>query len=70
MLVMALVVFDARTRFVSRADFAAVSEDMNYLAVTVTLLVAQVIRGEFADYTSMLMFTTTAVVLVVLLMRL
>jgi hypothetical protein len=29
-----------------------------------------VIRGEFVDHTSMLMFTTTAVVLVVLLMRL
>ena len=70
MLVMALLVFDARTRFVSRADFASVSEDMNYLAVAVTLMVAQVMRGEFLDYSSMLMFTTTAVVLVVLLMRL
>lgn len=70
MLVVALMAFDYRTRYVSGADFAAVSEDVNYLAVAVTLLVAQVIRGEFVDYTSMLMFTTTAVVLVVLLMRL
>lgn len=70
MLVMALLVFDARTRMVSGADFVAVSEDVNYLAVAVTLLVAQVMRGEFVDHTSMFMFTTTAVVLVVLLMRL
>ena len=70
MLVVALMVFDYRTRYVSTADFASVSEDVNYLAVAVTLLVAQVMRGEFVDYTSMLMFSTTAVVLVVLLMRL
>jgi hypothetical protein len=70
MLVVALMVFDYRTRYVTGADFASVSEDMNYLAVAVTLLVAQVVRGEFMDHTSMLMFTTTAVVLVVLLMRL
>lgn len=70
MLVVALMAFDYRTRYVSSADFASMSEDVNYLAVSVTLLVAQLIRGEFVDYTSMLMFTTTAVVLVVLLMRL
>ena len=70
MLVVALLVFDHRTRYVSGADFASVSEDVNYLAVAVTLIVAQVARGEFVDYTSMLLFTTTAVVLVVLLMRL
>jgi hypothetical protein len=70
MLVVALLVFDYRTRYVSGADFAAVSEDVNYLAVAVTLVVAQVVRGDFVDYTSMLLFTTTAVVLVVLLMRL
>jgi hypothetical protein len=70
MLIVALLVFDYRTRYVSGADFAAVSEDVNYLAVAVTLIVAQVARGELVDYTSMLLFTTTAVVLVVLLMRL
>jgi hypothetical protein len=69
-LIVALLAFDYRTRYVSGADLAAVSEDMNYLAVTITLLVAQVVRGEFVDYTSLLMFTTTAVVLVILLMRL
>ena len=70
MLVVALMVFDYRTRYLTGADFASVSEDMNYFAVAVTLLVAQVVRGEFVDHTSMFMFTTTAVVLVVLLMRL
>ena len=69
-LIVALLVFDQRTRYVSGADFAKVSEDVNYLSVAVTLLVAQVVRGEFVDYTSMLVFMTTAVVLVVLLMRL
>jgi hypothetical protein len=70
MLAVALLVFDYRTRYLSGADFASVSEDVNYLAVAVTLIVAQVVRGEFVDHTSMLLFTTTAVVLVVLLMRL
>lgn len=70
MLMVALLAFDHRTWLLNGADFASVSEDVNYLAVALTLLVAQVVRGEFADYTSMLMFTTTAVVLVVLLMRL
>jgi hypothetical protein len=69
-LIVALLAFDYRTRYVSSADLASVSEDMNYLAVAITLLVAQVVRGELVDYTSLLMFTTTAVVLVVLLMRL
>jgi hypothetical protein len=70
MLVLTLLVVDYRTRMVTGADFAAVSEDMNYLAVAITLLVAQTLRGEFVDYNSMLIFTTTAIVLVVLLMRL
>jgi hypothetical protein len=70
LLVVALLVFDSRTRYVSGADFASVSEDMNYLAVAVTLLVAQVVRGEVVDHASMFVFTTAAVVLVVLLMRL
>ena len=70
MLVVALLVFDYRIRSLTSADFAAVSEDVNYLAVAVTLLVAQVMRGELVDYASLLIFMTTAVVLVVLLMRL
>jgi hypothetical protein len=70
MLMVALMVYDYRTRYVSGADFASMSEDVNHIAVAATLLAAQVIRGEFVDYTSMLLFTTTAVVLVVLLMRL
>lgn len=70
MLLMALLVFDYRTRYVSGADFATVSEDVNYLAAAVTLVVVQVVRGDFVDHTSVLLFTTTAVVLVVLLMRL
>ena len=69
MLMVALLVFDHRTRYVG-ADFASVGEDVNYFAVAVTLVIAQVMRGEFVDYTSMLLFTTTAVVLVALLMRL
>jgi hypothetical protein len=70
MLVVALFVFDQRTRYLGSADLATVSADMNYIAASVTLLVAQLVRGEFMDYNSMLIFTTTAVVLVVLLMRL
>jgi hypothetical protein len=70
MLVLALLVFDSRTRYIGGADFASVSENVNYLAVTVTLLVAQVVRGEVVDHTSMFVFTTAALVLVVLLMRL
>lgn len=70
MLVTALLVYDYRTRLVTGADLTAVSEDMNYVAVAATLIVTQFMRGEFVDHTSMLLFTTTAVVLVVLLMRL
>jgi hypothetical protein len=70
MLVLALLVFDQRTRTVSGADFASVSEQVNYLAMAMSLMVAQVVRGEVTDYTSMAVFTTAAFVLVVLLMRL
>jgi hypothetical protein len=70
MLVVALLVFDYRTRYMGGADIAAVSEDVNYLAVAFTLVVAQAVRGDFVDTTTLLLFTTTAVVLVVLLMRL
>ena len=71
LLVLALMVFDQRTRYAwSGADFASVGEDVNYLAVTVTLLVAQVVRGEVVEHAHFLVFTVTALVLVVLLMRL
>jgi hypothetical protein len=70
MLVLALLVFDQRTRSISGADFASMSEQLNYLWVSVTILVAQIVRGDVVDYTTMLVFTTAAVVLVVLLMRL
>ena len=71
LLIVALMVFDQRTRAAwSSADFASVGEDVNYLAVAVTLLVAQVLRGDVAEHAHFLVFTATAVVLVVLLMRL
>ena len=70
MLLLALLVFDYRTRYLSGADFASVSEDMNYLAAAVTLIVVQLARGDFVDHTSLLLFTTTAIVLVVFMMRL
>jgi hypothetical protein len=69
MMVVALFVFDYRTRHIG-GDFSTVSEQVNYLAVAVTLVAAQVVRGEYVDHTTMLLFTTTAIVLVVLLMRL
>lgn len=70
MLILALLVFDQRTRSISGADFATMSEQVNYLWVAVTVFVAQVLSGDVVDYTTMLVFTTAAVVLVVLLMRL
>jgi hypothetical protein len=70
MLALALLVFDYRTRQVSAGDFDFVTENVNYMSVAVTLMVAQIVRGEFTDQTSMLLFTTTAVVLVMLLLRL
>jgi hypothetical protein len=70
MLLVALMVFDQRTRYVSGADFAVVSEDMNYFAAAIAVVISQVVRGELFDHSHMMVFTATAVVLVVLLMRL
>jgi hypothetical protein len=70
-LLIALMVFDQRMRYAwSGADLSSVGESLNYLALTVTLVVAQVVRGEVAGNAHLLVFMATAVVLVVLLMRL
>jgi cyanate permease len=67
----ALMIVDQRTRHAwSGADLSSVGENVNYLAVAVTLLVAQVVRGEITEHMQLLVFMVTAVVLVVLLMRL
>lgn len=70
-LLFALLVFDQRTRQAwSGADLSSVGESVNYLAFAVTLMVAQVVRGEIAENAHVLVFMATAIVLVVLLMRL
>lgn len=50
-------------------DLAAVGENMNYLALVVAVMVAQVTRGEVAEHMHLLVFTATAAVLVVFLIR-
>jgi hypothetical protein len=52
------------------ADLAAVGEDMHYLSAVVALMVAQVVRGELADQMHLIVFTATAGILVMFLMRL
>jgi len=70
-LILALMVFDQRARYAwSGADLSAVGENVNYLAFAVTLMVAQVVRGEITEHVQLLVFMVTAAVLVVLLMRL
>jgi len=70
-LLFVLMVFDQRTRYAwSGLDLSSVGENVNYLAFAVTLMVAQVIRGEMTDHAQLLVFLVTAVVLVVFLMRL
>jgi hypothetical protein len=70
-LFIALLVFDQRTRYAwTSADLSSVGEKVNYLALAVTLMVAQVVRGEIAENAHLLVFMATAVVLVVLIMRL
>jgi hypothetical protein len=70
-LLIALMIFDQRTRYAwSGTDLSSVGESLNYLAITVTLMVAQLVRGEIAEQSHLLVFMATAVVLVVLLMRL
>ena len=74
-LLLALVIIDQGVRHSSggaiggSADFAAVGEDMNYLAVVVALMAAQVARGELVEHVHLVVFTATAAVLVAFLMR-
>lgn len=70
-LIVALLVFDQRTRYAwTGADVSSVGENVNYLAVAVTLMVGQVVRGEVAENAHVLVFMATAAVLVILLLRL
>jgi len=70
-LIVALLGFDQRTRYAwTGADVSSVGENVNYLAVAVTLMVGQVVRGEVAENAHVLVFMATAAVLVILLMRL
>jgi hypothetical protein len=70
-LLLILMVFDQRTHHAwSGADISRVGEDMNYLAFAVTLMVAQVVRGDITEHAQLLVFMVTAIVLVALLMRL
>ncbi len=70
-LIVALLVFDQRTRYAwTAADVSSVGENVNYLAVAVTLMVGQVVRGEVAENAHVLVFMATAAVLVIFLMRL
>ena len=74
-LLLALVIIDQGVRhglgggLAPSADFAAVGEDMNYLAVVVALMATQVARGELVEHLHLLVFTATAAVLVAFLMR-
>ncbi len=70
-LIVALLVFDQRTRYAwTGADVSSVGENVNYLAVAVTLMVGQVVRGDVAENAHVLVFMATAAVLVILLLRL
>jgi len=70
-LIVALLVFDQRTRYAwTGADVSSVGENVNYLAVAVTLMVGQVVRGDVAENAHVLVFMATAAVLVIFLMRL
>ena len=70
-LVFALLIFDQRTRHAwSGAELSSVGEHVNYLAIAVTLMVAQVVRGEINGHAQLVVFLVAAAVLVVLLMRL
>jgi hypothetical protein len=72
MLLLALTALDYGIRhsaFGAGADVGALGEDMNYVAGVVALMVAHVVRGDIADNVPFMMFTATAAVLVVFLMR-
>lgn len=74
-LIVALALIDQRfrDRFVpgaGGADLAAIGKDVNYLAMAMTLMIAQFFRGHLVEQTHLVVFTVAAVVLVILLMRL
>lgn len=74
-LLLALALVDHRIRdpFMSSAglvDVSRVGQDLNYVAMATTLMAAQLFRGQWFEQSHLLVFTVTAVVLVVLLMRL
>jgi hypothetical protein len=50
-------------------DLGALTDDMNYVSAVVTLLVAQVVRGDLFENMHFVVFSATAAVLVVFLMR-
>ncbi len=52
------------------ADFAAVGEEVNYLAGAVALMVAEIVRGQVVEHMHFVVFTATAIVLLIFLMRL
>ena len=72
LLIVALMIFDQRARLPwnGGADLASVGQDMSYLAVAISLVVSQLVHGDLADNLHVVVFTATAAVLVVLLMRL
>ena len=50
-------------------DLGALGDDVNYVGAVVALLVAQVVRGDLFDNMHFVVFTATAAILVVFLMR-
>ena len=50
-------------------DLGALGDDMNYVGAVVGLFVAQAVRGDLFDNFHFVVFTATAAVLVVFLMR-
>jgi hypothetical protein len=50
-------------------DLGALGDDMNYVGAVVGLFVAQAVRGDLFDNIHFVVFTATAAVLVVFLMR-
>jgi hypothetical protein len=71
LLIVALMIFDQRTRigWGGGADLASVGEDVNYFTVAMALIVSQALQGELANNLHVVVFTATAIVLVVMLMR-
>jgi hypothetical protein len=75
-LLLALAIMDQGIRhgmtggMTTSADFSAFGEEMQYVSAVVALMVAQVVRGELADQTHLIVFMVTAAVLVMFLMRL